>query len=306
MFDAIAFYRAMGIDHRTEGHKHCRPGWVQVECPFCTGNPGYHLGYNLSSGVFACYRCTHPKGIATVISALAGCDEDEAWDYVREYQTEGGADFVARPSHGSHNRRREADLPPDTLEVFPRLYANYLRGRRFNPKTLRRIWELRAVGPGGGMYAYRILIPIYLTSGHMVSWIARDITDRATAKYLPCEAEHEALPHKECLYGISRATGDSAVVVEGATDVWRLGPGAVATFGIKWTNAQAAKLLKFKRVFIVYDPEPTAQEQARKLAQTVGSLGVETEVVTTDSLKDPGSWEQSDADDFMKELGVGP
>jgi hypothetical protein len=45
--DIIGLYRDFGIEHRTEGHKHCRPGWVNTECPFCTGNAGLHLGWHI-------------------------------------------------------------------------------------------------------------------------------------------------------------------------------------------------------------------------------------------------------------------
>lgn len=45
--DIVRLYHDYGVDHRTEGHKHCRPGWVNTECPFCEGNKGFHLGWNI-------------------------------------------------------------------------------------------------------------------------------------------------------------------------------------------------------------------------------------------------------------------
>ena len=45
--DVLRLYQDYGVDHLTEGHKHCRDGWVNTPCPFCSGNDGYHLGWNL-------------------------------------------------------------------------------------------------------------------------------------------------------------------------------------------------------------------------------------------------------------------
>ena len=49
MFDAIGFLETYGIKHARRG-KHARPGWVQIECPLCTGHSGMHGGFNLSRG----------------------------------------------------------------------------------------------------------------------------------------------------------------------------------------------------------------------------------------------------------------
>ena len=73
---------------------------------------------------------------------------------------------------------------------------------------------------------------------------------------------------------MDKALGHSVVIVEGITDVWRLGPGAVATFGIEWTNEQALLLKNFARVFVMYDfEEEQAEEQAYKLGVTLSGLG---------------------------------
>lgn len=75
-------------------------------------------------------------------------------------------------------------------------------------------------------------------------------------------------------FTIDKAAGDSCIVVEGVTDVWRLGPGAVATFGIKFRPAQVAMLARhFKTIHVLFDPEPAAQAQARKLATDISRLG---------------------------------
>jgi hypothetical protein len=46
--DITRLLQDYNIDFVSENHKHSRPGWVNVRCPFCTGNEGYHLGFNLN------------------------------------------------------------------------------------------------------------------------------------------------------------------------------------------------------------------------------------------------------------------
>ena len=53
----IQLFEDYKIPYFTEGYKYCRPGWVNIDCPFCIGSPGPHLGYNLSGNYFNCWRC---------------------------------------------------------------------------------------------------------------------------------------------------------------------------------------------------------------------------------------------------------
>jgi hypothetical protein len=73
-----------GIPFVTEGHKHSRPGWVQVECPFCSGNPGYHLGHNEKDDFFNCWRCEW-HGHVEVVKTLLKCSTGQALDLIKQY-----------------------------------------------------------------------------------------------------------------------------------------------------------------------------------------------------------------------------
>jgi hypothetical protein len=91
------------------------------------------------------------------------------------------------------------------------------------------------------------------------------------------------------------------VVVEGAADVWRLGPGAVATLGIDWKSPQAEELRLYPKRFIIYDPEPKAQAKAEELAKWLSSFKGHTEVVSGFKT-DPGKFSDRLACKVMKEL----
>ena len=97
---------------------------------------------------------------------------------------------------------------------------------------------------------------------------------------------------KDCIYGYDTIVGDSAVLVEGPTDVWNLGPGTGGLFGLKYTENQI-KLLhkrKLKRVVLFFDNEEKAQAIAKKLAFELGSFIPEVLILEPDDeIDDPGS-----------------
>ena len=73
----------LGISTSTTG-KHSRPGWINVECPFCTGNPGTHLGFNLAKGYANCWRCGH-KHLDEVLMRLTGQNRAEIARLIKAY-----------------------------------------------------------------------------------------------------------------------------------------------------------------------------------------------------------------------------
>ncbi len=116
--------------------------------------------------------------------------------------------------------------------------------------------------------------------------------------------EKEARHHKACLYGLDQVPGETVVIVEGITDVWRLGVGSVATFGIKYTKTQVLLLKRFKRRAILFDSaDSQAQEQAEKLAKELSAFSGETISLIIDA-KDPGTMSPKDAQDLMRQLGI--
>ena len=50
--------------------------------------------------------------------------------------------------------------------------------------------------------------------------------------------EKSVVNYKDILYNMDRVQGEKVVVVEGITDVWRMGDGFVASFGTTLTSAQ--------------------------------------------------------------------
>ena len=299
--DISRLLRDYGIAYVTEGHSHTTEGWVNVHCPFCPGSQDFHLGIHEEGTGCHCWRCGGHSTTAA-LSRVLRLPEREIRGILQKYRL---------------GRRRTED--PKRIAIFPfkypapnsplsRHYKGYLAHRGFDPEKLETEWNLFQSGPvsrlDGISYNYRIIIPI-IWGGEVVSFQARDITGDAPLKYLACPKRREKIHHKHIVYGNQEKARRSPaiIVVEGVTDVWRLGPSSVATFGISFRTEQVLTLAQMNnRFFILFDTDPQAQEQARKLAVKLKTLGKKTEVIRIMDGEDPGSMKQKDADKFVREL----
>jgi DNA primase len=73
-----------------------------------------------------------------------------------------------------------------------------------------------------------------------------------------------------------------------------IGPGAVATFGVNYTQEQAAKIARYPVRVICFDSESQAQKQAKKLLDTLTPLPGETHNIVLESGKDPAECDPSE------------
>jgi hypothetical protein len=297
--DVIQLYNDYGIPYQTEGHKHCRPGWVNTECPFCIGNPGLHLGATLDGKVFYCWRC----GIHfpdESISKLLKINLQEARKLIYEYA---GISFVPTKPITRKIRAKAFKLPSNT-DTLTASHEQYLIKRKFNPSVLKEEWNLSSTGPVSLLdsidYGHRIIIPIYWED-KQVTFQTRDVTNRHPLKYMACPKDRELIHHKHILYRHPNEKRDVGICVEGVTDVWRLGRIAFATFGIEYTRQQLRLIASlFKTVFVCFDDESQAQIQAKELVYDLRFRGVKAHQITI--VGDPGNLPQKEADRLVQNL----
>lgn len=308
--DIVRIYEDFKIDYRKSGHKHCRTGWVQAPCPFCSGNPGYHLGFCIDRksqfyNRFVCWRCGGKSTIKTIQSILK-VREEEARRIISSY---GGI-----PSETTHkktvkiSRIIDVNLPSGTVALSSIPGAiRYVEKRGFDPTDLQEIWGVMASGPGCFLsyedkkidLRFRLIIPIHY-SGKIVSFQCRDWTGKSKLKYITCPMALESVFHKNILYGLDRANSKSVILMEGVTDVWRYGPGAVACFGIKYTETQVNLLArKFEEVFVMFDSEPQARIQALAIMRDLKERGVKGKVIRLPRGSDPGSMDKIDLQKYI-------
>ena len=294
--DIISLYQDYNITYQTEGHPHCREGWVQVVCPYCTGNPGWHLGYNLEEDFYSCYRCGG-HFIDTTIAKLLSVPLKEAKSIIKQY------DLL-------HSNKREPvvkvrnkafKLPSNSNIMLPNHRA-YLMKRNFDPEYLKKEWGLLGTGPCSKLdnidYKHRIIIP-FTWNGQQVSFDSRDITGKHRSKYMACPADRVLIAHISILYGKQEKWKETGICVEGPTDVWRMGTSSFAVSGIKYTPKQVREISsRFRRVAVCFDDDPQAIIQANKIVAELKFRGVDAFRVDIEG--DPGSMKQEDADYLIK------
>jgi len=295
----IDLYQAFGVAYQTEGHKHCRPGWVNTTCPFCTGNEGYHLGVHIGSGHAYCWRCGW-KPIPKVLCKILNISESRARELARTYHIKSSRRSIISSDRLINFQpfKIPSDCHPLQLQ-----HKKYLVSRNFDPEKIVKEWGIQGTGPvsylDGIDYRHRIFIPI-IWEGKMVSFQTRDITGKSDLKYISCPKAREVIQHKHILYGKdwNRKVG---IAVEGVTDVWRLGPAAFAVFGIEFLNQQVRQMAKlFKRVIVLFDDDPQAIRQAAILMEELKFRKVDAaqEIIKGD----PGEMSPADADYLVKQL----
>jgi len=298
MFNCRRFYEDNGIDYvdGDSNAKHSRQGWVNKECPFCTGNPGNHLGFNETKGYFRCWRCGfHP--IEEVIKELLRVPWSSAKELKRGY---GGKAGKIKPVFAPKTKDIQVALP---YEAGPlkKAHKEYLRARRFDPKILEEIWNLLGT-TNKGYYKNRIIAPIFFKN-ELVSYQGRDITDEADIRYKACRKEEEKILHQEVLYGYDLTDKKNVAVVEGITDAWRLGPGAVCTFGLGVSAGQMKLLSEFTNIFVLRDfTDPQAYKEACQLSAELALLGKNVELLWIEKGTDPADLSQQEANWLMREL----
>ncbi len=298
--DFVSLCRDNGLDFITEGHHHCSTGWCQLHCPYCSnGDHGFHLGFNIENQNFSCWKCGGKKTIPTYERLLRTSDRREVFRVLNKYQLNGSntQEIKKKPKP----RKRRCPEPPG-LGDLQRQHKLYLKRRGFSFKRLAREWGLKGTCHLSLEWNWRIIAPVKDEEGDVCAYNGRIIKDGVKPKYRLTKNDDITINPDSLLYGIDKVdVNKGVVIVEGMTDSWRMGFGAVATLGIKWTNAQANILRKFPKRFVMYDDAPDAQKQAKSLAKYLSAFPGETEVITGIE-GDPGELSQKEADRIMKEL----
>jgi hypothetical protein len=199
-------------------------------------------------------------------------------------------------------KAKSIKLPGSDLTKF---HKQYLVKRNFDPKYITKKYGVLGTGPGetweGLLYELRIIIPI-IHNRILVSFQGRDITDKQKLRYKGCPIEKSIIDYKDILYNWDNLKGNRGIVVEGITDVWRMGDGFLGSFGTGMTRAQINLLSTLEEIFFMYDPGHVAQTKAKEYAELLASIGRKTEVIKLDVDRDPGKLSEGEARYIRRQL----
>ena len=291
-FDIIEYLDEHSIPYHSSG-KNISRGWVGVQCPWC-GDESNHLGINMDSKTINCWRCGEKGSIIQYIQEIDQCPKQQAWRIIEKFQ-DYSLDHVEKEQ--DEERPEYCQQPKGISKNFTGEFRNWIISRRFNPDILIKKYNL-LMGKEVGFFKYRLVVPVYLNR-KVVTYVGRDVTGKQKVSYKNWPRQKSYLDVKETLYNID-SVKKTALVVEGITDVWRIGEGAVATFGTKYTKAQINLLSKkCKEVFIMFDADATTQ--AFKFANDLSSIINKVKVVELSS-GDPDNLTEKEVSDLRYDI----
>jgi len=294
LFDIISYLESRGVEYSTSG-KNVSEGWVNIRCLWC-GDDSNHLGINLSSKFFNCWICGEKGPPQKLVRKIEDTGESKAREIIEEFQTLEKYTKAIR-----HKPLSYQSLPKESTTDFPDIHIEYLKSRNFDPQDLINRYDIRACY-NLGRYKFRIIIPVIMNH-KIVGFTSRDVTDKSEYRYKNCRPEEGVLPQSEWIYN-----GDSlvhtALIVEGPTDVWRMGDGAICMFGLKCSDSQVKFLHDHGvyRVFILYDDEPEAQIRADKIGGNLASVIPDVNILTGLGVKDPAKLSPEEAIQLKREI----
>jgi len=189
----------------------------------------------------------------------------------------------------------------------------YITKRRFDPYELTELYGVsccldveadeRGFIPGTKwLAAYcknRLIIPMY-RMGKLVGWQARALDEYSRPKYYTMPGYRKSMT----LYNRDRAQShDFGVVVEGVTDVWRVGPCAVAILGHSISNAQRDLIYAFWQrggMCLLLDPDVMRHtREVEKLLDWKSFMLGAFPFCLPPEVDDPGSMERRDLWDMI-------
>ena len=268
-FDIFKFLDKYDISY-TEFGKNIGSQWFALEeCPFCHGS-GNHFGINIQSKGYSCWICGEKGSPPNLVKELLKVSYGEALSIINEFY-DGELEFDIKETG-------ENVIMPSGVIELSKSGGDYLKSRNFNPIYLRDKYKLQQTS-GHSMlnhegqksdFKYRIIIPMFMNR-KLVSYTGRDYTGMSDVRYKHVFIQACIIPPSSCLYNID-SVKDRCIIVEGPTDVWRLGDGVISLQGIKYTKEQLGYIFDkgLKKVVILFDSGK--EEEARKLAKILSSL----------------------------------
>lgn len=296
-FDWLPLLRDRRIPYIERG-PNVKRGEVNIKCPWCgAADPSQHMGINLETGWYACWRVNpghggkSPVRLLMMLLRVGYSEAREIAGLGADYVDPEGFDALAarllrgEAPPGKQVRKSAEFLAWDKYfvdirdDVRSRRWWNYLYAKRgFRAEDivpLCRQYQLKAAR--GGRWDARLVIP-YFVEGRLVSWTGRAIGESAV-RYLDLSIEESIVPPKHCLLN-----GDcgldpkrhTLVVVEGPLDVLKID---------YYGRRRGVRAVGLSTASIGDDQLYQLEELAGLFEQTVVMMDNKTDFGTVDSMR---------------------
>ena len=323
-----------GIEYVSRG-PNVKRGNVNIRCPWCgAADPSHHLGIDLESGKWGCWRNAEHRGKSPV-RLLVAVLKRPVWE-VRQmlglFDAPDLSTFSGVRARLTGSPTDAPDAPYNASLEWPMWVRPINRDEALTGRFYEYIRDERGFGTSTGMVILtyqlkcalsgdqkgRVLFP-YFYRGRMVTWTGRAITKSATLRYRDLEKDASVIFKNETLFNYDRAArgGRILIVVEGPIDAVKLDWGGrffgVHAVGLSTNNISTAQMdmlaelaSAYDRVYIGMD-QPTAfarLDSTRMVSKLSGVI--DAQALPRFPYKDFGEAPIEAIESFCKELPSEP
>lgn len=305
--DVRGLMDSLRVQWRDRG-KNTSRGNVNICCPFCKDDYGFHLSISEDrGGVYYCYRRPNDHSGTNPLRLIQrlGATRPDSYTLLNRYMGRVAAETVAEPPPPLSKVRARWERF-DTLTDQHDDVLDYLRSRGFlRPLDVATRYDLRVAAQG--KWAQRLLFPL-LEDGDIIAWTGRALTSALDPKY------YTEMNGRDGLVYMPRVAREVLFTVEGPMDALKGAaaseslPVATAALTGKQLNAQRLGRLRrmagdtVKRVVMVLDADTRLAERSRMLAELKGAfprIPVRAQALPT-PFKDLGEMGIRDAAAFLQ------
>lgn len=278
---------------------------INVCCPWCRDDQGFHLGISLEKEAYYCFRRPEHAGHNFVaLLVKLGQPRVEAVKLLNTYRGDRAAPREApEPLPASKAMQAwERFLPAAEAPAI----IDYIAARLFDqPEEVARRYDIRCASYG--KWAYRMIMPIML-GGELRSWTGRGIRADMVPKYYTMDS------HLEGLVYLPRPARRTLIITEGPLDALKLAaagerlPMAAVALTGKQLNAprllnvqQLAEAGMTDRVLLCLDADTSSAEATRMIAELRGNLRLDVQRLKLPAgYKDAGAMPQQFATEWLQ------
>lgn len=260
MIDVKALLDNLNIEYKDHG-KNVSANDINIDCPFCGADK--HLGVNTNSGVVNCWVCNFDglkkwPSLVSILSKITNLN----FSKIRNLMNEFGWGEHYYPSFSEDNGLSDFGKLPKACTIISANDINcskaikYLNKRNFDYSITEKYNLMISQST---YYIGRIIIPIYFED-KLVSFTSRDYTGRQDNRYKNAPLFMSTERIKNMLYNYDNAKEyEHIYLLEGPTDVWRMGSDSMSVFKSSLSLKQRNILLKLSKkslnsITIIFDP----------------------------------------------------